>query len=72
MTQRELPPGPAFVPVARLPRGIGDLMRGKTGKIGNVPLGYIWRPATDCTPAGWVRPMGNPDTEKPPELGHGG
>ena len=64
MTQRELPPGPAFVLATRLPRGIGDLMRWENWKEQNVPLGYIWRPATDCTPAGWVRPMGNPDNRK--------
>ena len=58
MTQCELPPGPAFVLATRLPRGIGDLMRWENWKDRNVPLGYIWRPATDCTPAGWVRPMG--------------
>lgn len=58
MTQCELPPGPAFVLATRLPRGIGDLMRWENWKEQNVPLGYIFRPATDCTPAGWVRPMG--------------
>jgi len=39
--------GPAFIP-ARTPRYLG----------GRVPEGYVYRPATDHTMAGWVRKHG--------------
>ena len=68
MTQRELPPGPAFISAASIDPAWHDGTRPDIEWPGddedwwrmeyNVPLGYIFRPATDCTPAGWVRPMG--------------
>ena len=68
MTQRELPPGPAFISAASIGPAWYDGTRPDIEWPGddedywrmeyNVPRGYMWRPATDCTPAGWVRPMG--------------
>ena len=52
MTQHELPPGPAFIQARCWIWSYGRLVPCAD----DVPLGYIFRPATDCTPAGWVRP----------------
>jgi hypothetical protein len=52
----KLPPGPAFIPPPRrLPWPYESLAQGAAE---NVPDGYTFKPATDWTGAGWVRPHG--------------
>jgi hypothetical protein len=53
----KLPPGPAFIPEPprRLPWPYES--RGQWAAE-NVPDGYTFKPATDHTGAGWVRPHG--------------
>lgn len=60
-----LPPGPAFIPAMN--NNCGWTRTGQDCSIcrewHDVPLGYIWRPATNGTMAGWCRPSGG---DRPP------
>lgn len=56
-----LPPGPAFIQFTEIkvfffdPTVYETALNAQAAAY-NVPKGYLWQPATDHTPAGWVRP----------------
>ena len=52
-------PGPVFIPAPQNWDG-GISRLNLFWFLTNVPEGYIFQPATSCTPAGWVRPRGTP------------